>query len=310
LTVFIRPGSMPISLLGRIYVRTFALLVAVLLISCTFFLAVCSAQAGQMIASDTNSSLSADKNTTPDAKAEPATPSANAAIDQPAPVSTKEGWRTTAGRVGVAVKMSLLGPGVEVATPLTYRTNIRVGFNAFSYSHNFTNDGTNYDASLRFRSVETHFDWFPFAGSFHVSPGLMIYNGNQISANASVTGGQTFSLGNVSYESSAANPITGTGKIVFNKVGPSVLAGWGNLLPRKHKHISVPVEFGVIFQGSPQATLGFAGTACDTTGANCQNVINNTSFQNNVVAQQNKLNNNMSAFKVYPILSVGFGYKF
>lgn len=206
--------------------------------------------------------------------------------------------------------MSLLGVGVEAATPITYHTNLRFGFNTFSYSRGFTNDGTDYAASLTFRSFETHFDWFPFGGGFHLSPGAMLYNGNQIKANASVPGTQTFTLGGTSYISDPSNPITGTGKIGFNSVAPSFLLGWGNLVSRKEtKHISVPFEIGMMFQ-SPKATLNLAGNVCDSTGLNCHNVAGDTSFQSNVVAQQTKLNNDMSFFKVYPIISVGFGYKF
>jgi hypothetical protein len=52
------------------------------------------------------------------------------------------------------------------------------------------------------------------------------------------------------------------------------------------------------------------GTACDPTGQTCQNVVDNVPFQNKVLSQQNKLNNDMSFLKVYPVISVGFGYKF
>jgi hypothetical protein len=32
--------------------------------------------------------------------------------------------------------------------------------------------------------------------------------------------------------------------------------------------------------------------------------------QSNITSEQTKINNSMSFFKVYPIISVGFGYKF
>ncbi|HXZ42455.1 MAG TPA: hypothetical protein VEG68_17065 [Terriglobales bacterium] len=256
----------------------------------TVLLTPCSAQAGP---SSTPSS---------DTAASPAVEST------PAPA---QGGRMMLGSsLGVGVKVSLLGAGIEAATPLTYHTNLRFGFNAFSYSRGFTNDGVGYNADLSFRSFETHFDWFPFAGGFHLSPGLMVYNGNQIKASAAVPGGQSFTLGGTGYVSDAANPITGSGKIGFNTVGPTFLLGWGNLVPRSNKHFVVPFEFGMLVQGSPKATLSLAGNACDSTGANCQNVAGDTNFQNNVIAQQNKLNNDMSFFKVYPIISLGFGYKF
>jgi hypothetical protein len=213
-------------------------------------------------------------------------------------------------QVGVAVKISLLGAGVEAAIPLTYRTNVRFGFNAFSYSRGFGNSGVNYSADLAFRSFETHYDWFPFGGRFHLSPGLMVYNGNQIKANATVPSTQQFTLGGTSYTSDSADPIVGMGKIAFNKVGPTFMLGWGNLLPRSSKHFSVPFEFGVLFQGSPKTTLNLTGSACDSSGVGCHNITNDTTFQSNVIAQQNKLNNDMSFFQVYPIISLGVGYKF
>jgi len=219
--------------------------------------------------------------------------------------------RILASKVGVGVKLSPLGIGVEAATPVTFHTNVRVGFNFFGYSRNFAVDGINYNANLSFRSLETHFDWFPFSNGFHLSPGLMAYNGNRVKANAAVPGGEQFTLGGVTYMSDAADPVTGTGRVDFGSVAPTVLVGWGNLVPRRSsKHISVPVEIGAAFQGSPKATLNLVGTACDPTGVVCQNVADNQPFQNNVVAQQNKLNNNLSFLKVYPIISVGFGYKF
>jgi hypothetical protein len=242
-------------------------------------------------------------------KAQPANSTDGAAVVEQSPAPAQNG-RILGSKVGVGVKASLLGIGFEAATPITYHTNVRAGFNMFSYSRGFTNDGVNYAASLSFRSFETHFDWFPFAGGFHLSPGLMVYNGNQIKANATVLPGNTFTLGGTGYTSEAGDPITGTGKIGFNTVAPMVSLGWGNLVPRKNSHISVPFEVGMVFQGSPKATLNLTGTACDTTGANCQNVVGDTTFQNNVIAQQTKLNNDMSFFKVYPIISLGFGYKF
>lgn len=289
--------------------RKFLCLVAVCF-SILMLTTICCAQPSPVLsASDDKAANSAAVSALDAGQPAGNTDAAGAVVEQsPTPAQSE---RMFASKVGVGVRMSLLGAGIEAATPITYHTNLRVGFNTFSYSRGFTNDGTNYAASLNFRSFETHLDWFPFAGGFHLSPGAMLYNGNQIKANASVPGTQSFTLGGTSYTSDPANPITGTGKIGFNTVAPTFMLGWGNLVPRKeNKHISVPFEVGMLFQGSPKATLNLAGTACDSTGANCQNVAGDTTFQNNVIAQQTKLNNDMSFFKVYPIISLGFGYKF
>jgi len=288
------------------------LCLAALCLSISILTTICCAEPNALLsASDDKASNSTGTPANPSDTAQPASDnSAEAAVveQSPAPAQTQ---RMFASKVGVGVKVSLLGAGVEAATPVTYHTNLRFGFNTFSYSRGFTNDGTDYAASLTFRSFETHFDWFPFSGGFHLSPGAVLYNGNQIKANASVPGTQSFTLGGTSYISDPANPITGTGKIGFNSVAPTFMLGWGNLVPRReNKHISIPFEIGMMFQGSPTATLNLAGNVCDSTGANCHNVATDSTFQSNVIAQQNKLNNDMSFFKVYPIVSLGFGYKF
>ena len=87
--------------------------------------------------------------------------------------------------------------------------------------------------------------------------------------------------------------------------------GWGNLVSRKEgKHFSVPFELGVAFQGSPKASLALAGSVCDPTGLNCRSVTSDPTVQSNIVSEQYKINNSMSLFKAYPIISIGLGYKF
>lgn len=212
--------------------------------------------------------------------------------------------------LGIAVKASSLGAGIEAATPLTRRSNLRAGFNIFSYDRGFHKDGISYDGKLRFRSVEAHYDWFPWAGSFHVSPGALVYNGNQIAASASVPGTQTFTLDGTDYRSDPADPVNGTGKVDFVKAAPMFTVGWGNLLPRNQRRFSVPVELGVIYTGSPRTLLNLGGSACDPTGLNCASANSYPGFQANVQAERDKLNRDMSAFRFYPVLSVGFGFNF
>lgn len=213
-------------------------------------------------------------------------------------------------RLGVAAKVSTLGIGVEAATPLTQRSNLRAGFNLFSYSRTFHEDGIAYAGQLRFRSVEAHYDWFPFGGAFHVSPGVLVYNGNQMTANSSVPGGSSFTLNDTTYISDPNNPITGSGKVDFVKAGPMFTVGWGNLLPRNYRHFSIPVEVGVVYTGAPRTAINLGGDACDASGVNCLDITTNAPFQANVRAEQNKFNSDISAFKFYPVLSAGFGFNF
>ena len=219
--------------------------------------------------------------------------------------------RRDSGNVVVAVKVSSVGVGGEVAVRVTHLTNVRAGFNMISYSRGFNKDGLAYNGQLSFKTFEAHYDIFPWAKSFHISPGVLVYAGDPITATSSVPGGQSFSLGGVTYYSDSANPVTGNGKIDFNRAAPMITVGWGNLVSRKEgSHFSVPFEVGVAFQGTPKASLNLAGNVCDSTGVNCVNAATDPIVQSNVVAEQNKVNNSLSLFKAYPIISIGFGYKF
>jgi hypothetical protein len=211
---------------------------------------------------------------------------------------------------GFGVKASTLGVGAEVAARVARRANVRAGFNVLGYSRTFTKDGIPYDGHLDFRTVEGHLDFFPWAGNFHVSPGVLAYIGDPITAHTVVPGGQSFTLGGVTYYSDAAAPVYGGGKIDFNRAAPLVAVGWGNLVLRSHRRFSVPVELGVSLQGSPQATLNLQGSVCTSPGVNCRTIPSDAAVQSNIVSEEHKINNSMSVFKAYPYLSVGFGIKF
>jgi hypothetical protein len=232
-----------------------------------------------------------------------------AALTFPTAGSAQTGSDRPFSRFGIAIKASLLGAGLEAATPLTARSDLRAGFNVFSYDHTFKEDGVAYAGQLRFRSVEAHYDWFPFHGGFHLSPGVLLYNGNQITANSSVPAGNTFTLNNTTYVSDPSDPISGAGKVEFVKAGPMFTVGWGSLLPH-NRHFSFPFELGVIYTGAPRTAINMRGSACDSIGQNCLDITSNSAFQSNVQAEQNKLNKDMSAFKFYPVISAGFGVNF
>jgi hypothetical protein len=222
---------------------------------------------------------------------------------------TKESGRTPFSRVGIGVKVSTLGVGVEVATPLAGRFNVRGGFNMFRYNRAITNDGIPYNGQLQFQSGEAHLDWFPFGG-FHISPGLLFYNGNQVTATAAVPGGQTFSVGGTSYQSDLVTPVTGTGKLNFVRVSPSIMMGIGNLIPRNGRHYSFLFEVGAVYQGSARVALNLAGNVCDTTGLNCRPISGDATVQANIQAQQVKIQNDVNPYRFFPVISLGVGFNF
>lgn len=234
---------------------------------------------------------------------------AGARSAEAAPAAPEPG-RSSESRIaiGVGVKVSTLGIGGEAALPLGHRSNVRVGFNLFNYSHTFDKDGVTYKGTLNLRSAQATYDFFPIGG-FHISPGVLLYNGNNLTANASVPGGQTFTLNNVNYLSDAADPVAGTGKLSLSKAAPMVLVGLGNLVPRSH-HFSTTFEVGAAYQGPPRVLLNLTGSVCDSTGTFCRSISSDPTVQSNIAAEQSKLDKKASPFRFYPVISFGIGYKF
>ena len=238
-------------------------------------------------------------------------PAAALVIAEPPPPSGDA--RTTTGMqpfsaLAVAVKVGIAGIGFDVATPLAQRFNLRGGASFFSYNSSYNVDGTTVNGDLKLRSVNLSADWFPFNNRFRISPGVILYNGNTLNATASVPGGQTFTLDDTDYTSSPTDPVRGSASLLFGKkAAPSLTVGTGNMIPRHGGHISIPFEIGFEYITSPTFLLNLQGTACSQ--GICQSTAN-PQFQANLQGEQNEINSDIAPLRIYPIVSIGVGYKF
>jgi hypothetical protein len=206
----------------------------------------------------------------------------------------------------IGFRASTLGAGIEIATPLAGRINLRSGFNFFAFNDPFSIDGVNYDARLHLQSSQTTLDWF--VGRFHISPGFL-YVKNSMSAPAFVGPGQTFVLGTQTFLNSVDDPVTGSSSVIFPRtIAPLLLLGYGNLLPRSGEHLSLPIEVGVAYTGAAQINVALNGTACVTDG--CVNFSQNAEAQKFLKQEINILNEDLKRYPVFPIVSLGLAYRF
>jgi hypothetical protein len=212
--------------------------------------------------------------------------------------------------VGIGVKGGSEGLGVDVAVPLASRVNVRLGASTFSLSHDFDNDGINIAATLKLSGVDAHLDLFPFGGGFHLSPGLALHNGTKVTGLATVPGGKSFDLGDESLISNPANPVNGNASVVFKSTAPSLMIGWGNLVPRGSRRWSIQLESGVLFSKQPTFALALGGSACLPNGTNCRNVASDPGLQADLKKQVADVNKDLEPLKLLPVFSFGFSYKF
>ena len=213
--------------------------------------------------------------------------------------------------VGLQLKAGFGGAGADIAVPLAQHWNARVGGTFFQYSGTYTIDGINISGEVKFRSGNVSLDYYPFKGTFRVSPGVTFYNGNNIRASAQIPGGQTFTLNDVNYTSAVNDPVRGSAAMSFGtRQAPSVTMGWGNMIPRRGSRFSVPFEAGIQYIGDPKITMNLAGTACSAQGtvSGCGQLQSDPIAQDNLAKELKKVNDQIHPLAYYPILSIGVSW--
>jgi hypothetical protein len=228
-------------------------------------------------------------------------------------------------RIGFGADVSLLGIGLKSALELSQNFDVRVLGNYFSYPNaNFKVEGFDVNGDVHFASASTSLDWYPWGSIFRISPGVMFYNQNGLSAKGGVSAGTSFDLGGTTYYSAKANPATGatplvgTGGIGLNHKNPALMltGGFGSFVPRSNRHWSFPSEFGVIFTGSPTVDLNVSGWACtDAAETMCTNVADPHNpiaiqFNNDLQGRLQHWRNEASKISVYPVFSYSVMYSF
>jgi hypothetical protein len=216
-------------------------------------------------------------------------------------------------RVGIGLYAGLGGAGVDLATPLARKFNLRAGAEYFSYSTTFQDQGADVAVQLRMQSGHASLDWLPFGGGFRLSPVVMFINDNRARATALVPPGSTITLNGQDYVSSATDPLHGAGSVDFRKASPGFTLGWGNIVPRTSGHFSFPVEAGFYYVGQPGLKVSFTGSACDPTqpaAIGCESVNQDAGFQQSLAQFIARNNHNLSYATFLPIFRFGFGYSF
>lgn len=215
-------------------------------------------------------------------------------------------------RFAMEVDAGSLGIGIKAATPIADHFNLRAGVNLLGYSTTRMQNGITYDATLTMRSGEASLDWFPWRGRFHISPGVLFYNGNRIVANLTIPQNTVFTLDSTNYYSDPRDPLTGSATITFPMAAPELTIGLGNMIPRRpRQHWSIPFELGAAYFGTGSTQLSFQGSACTALGGNnCMPVSSFPRFQADLAAEKVTIQGYVKDARFYPIVRLGLSYKF
>ncbi len=78
-----------------------------------------------------------------------------------------------------------------------------------NYSPTIVEEGIPIDGRVRMRSANVGVDLYPYRGSFHITPGVTLYNGNRMTATTSITPGGSFTINDDLYVSELSDPVHG-----------------------------------------------------------------------------------------------------
>jgi hypothetical protein len=197
----------------------------------------------------------------------------------------------------IGLNVGTLGAGVELAHALTENFGFRIGASGLRYDTTDSYESVDYDARFKLATGRLLIDWFPFANHFRVSAGAM-YNGNELSLDGKPSGSATYTINGNTYPASQVGSLNG--KVDFRKTVPYVGLGYGRPLG---KGFTVIADAGVLFQGSPRSSLNVTCTA-STPAPTCAQI------QSDLATERGRLDDDVSKYRTYPVLSIGLALRF
>ncbi len=203
-----------------------------------------------------------------------------------------------ADNVAIGVQAGTSGLGLGVTYNLTETLNVRGNYNYLSYSRDETVDDINYDLELKLSNVELLLDWHVFGGGFRLSSGL-VSNGNKLTGTGTARSDRTVEFGGEVFNASEIGRVDAD--VDFRSVAPYLGLGWGNVF--NGGRLSLTADAGVLFQGSPSATVKAAPAANVNPAVAAR-------LNQAVADEEASLEDELKAFKHYPIVRVGLAYRF
>jgi hypothetical protein len=199
-----------------------------------------------------------------------------------------------ASNIAIGARASTLGFGAEMTGRLSKEFNIRAALHPLpSFSYTGTESDVEYEFDIQLLSAMAGLDWHPGGGGFHLSGGLLL-NRNKVDANGRAAG--SYDIGGRTYSGAQVGSLRG--KLTFKDLAPYAGLGFGNAV-NPQKKIGIGLDLGVVFSGSPTLDLTASGP-----------ISGDAQFQRDLDQEERDAQDDLSQFKVYPIVSVSITYRF
>jgi len=192
---------------------------------------------------------------------------------------------------GIGIKAGTLGLGLEARWSGLPYIDLRMGVNGYTYEDDGRQANVLYDADLDletlFLTANFHFPLSPFrltVGAFA--------NGNEFNMVSTEPG--DFNIGGDFYTGAEVGTLSSTTS--FGSTSPYLGLGFDFELFGK---AGLNFDVGVLWQDEPEVTLVATGLLAD-----------DPTFMNSLENERLQLEDDMSDFKAYPVVSLSFVYNF
>lgn len=206
-------------------------------------------------------------------------------------VLTASGAAAADNNFGFGVKAGTLGIGVEGTWRALPALDFRVGMNSYDYDDTGAQAGINYNATLNLETLYATANFsFPLT-PFRLTAGVYS-NGNELNMISAETG--SIDIGGITY--TAAEIGTLSSKTSFSSTAPYLGFGFDFTLMNR---VGLNLDFGVLWQGDPVVTM-------NTTGL----LANDPTFLSSLESERQQLEDDISSYKAWPVISLGVVFNF
>jgi hypothetical protein len=189
--------------------------------------------------------------------------------------------------------------GADVGYKFNPNLHARLGVNAIGFGTNYGSQGIDYNANFNPTNIHLLGDYFPFGGGLRLTGGLVLQN-NGISATGKPNGAGQVVINNNPYNATDLGTLEAEGSF-SNSVAPYLGIGFGTPIS---PGLGFNIDAGVMFAGSPTVKLR-ANNISPLVPIATQNQI-----RQDLAAQEQRTNNDIGGFSVFPVISIGVSYTF
>jgi hypothetical protein len=203
------------------------------------------------------------------------------------------GVSAPAAGLAVTGRSGTLGLGGDLVGNILIDLNARFGASFFNLDFDTDFGDVNYDLDLDLLTFPISVDWYVFDDAFHLTAGIIL---NETDIRLDAKSAQSFTIGDTVY--TPADIGTLRGEAEFNRIAPYIGIGWGNAFGRQRRW-GFMTDMGVAFIGSPEISLSATGP-----------IAGDPLFADDIEEEEQKIEDDLSAFRFYPVLSLSLFFRF